>query len=152
MKGFGPVRTTLQGSQHGFITRNRGNWTHYKQAVCGISCIYHIPSSVTLRTLRFVDAHAAQNCRLLLLGKIACLPHDDVQRGGVFQSASFELKLPALPRRRGRPRHTWNNEVYRLATQACGNKEKIQVWRQPSKAWRRQVKKQMLWIGRSPIH
>ena len=75
--------------------------------------------------------------QLLLLGNIACLPHDDVQRRCVFQSASFELKLPALPRRRGHSRHTWNNEVYRLATQVCGNKENLfQVWRKPSEVWR----------------
>ena len=81
-----------------------------------------------------------QQRQLQLLGHIAQLPSEDVMRKCVFRDGSFQLTLSASARRRGRPRHTWDTKVYRLALDVAGSTQNlINIWQQPSIVWRRCV-------------
>ena len=80
-----------------------------------------------------------QQRQLQLLARIAQLPSEDVMRKCVFRNGSFQLTLSSA-RRRGRPRHTWATEVYRLALDVPGSTPNlIDIWQQPSIVWRRCV-------------
>ena len=78
--------------------------------------------------------------QLTLMHKIARLPDEDVTRQILFKPSSFELLTPASPRKRGRPRNCWTNQVYNLAIQAAGNRHVLQeLWHSPPHVWQRHV-------------
>ena len=54
--------------------------------------------------------------QVLLFGRIAPLPNEDVVRQTVFHENGINIKL-ALDKRRGRPRKVWNQEINALAMQ-----------------------------------
>ena len=53
--------------------------------------------------------------QLVYFGKVARSSDTSVIRGLVFQPHSYELSQQQIHRRRGRPRLTWSNEVYKHA-------------------------------------
>jgi len=76
--------------------------------------------------------------QMILMHKVAQLPDEDVTRQIVFEPSSFELLAPASPRKRGRPRNCWNNQVFNMAIQAAGNRQILQdLWTQPPHVWQR---------------
>ena len=74
--------------------------------------------------------------QLQLFGRIAQLPDQDITRQVVFKRASFELKDLKGLRNRGRPRHTWSNQVYNITVQTAGDVNSLYaLLQQPSGAW-----------------
>ena len=79
--------------------------------------------------------------QLTPMHKIALLPDNDVIRQIVFKPSKFELLAPAGPRKRGRPRNCWINQVFDLAVQAVGSRQALQeLWRQPPQVWQQHAK------------
>ena len=81
--------------------------------------------------------------QLMFMARIAQLPDDDVVRESVFLPSSFELKRPGGPRKRGRPRMCWANEVHKQAVLAAGGADRLQqLWQtspQARTAWQESV-------------
>ena len=74
--------------------------------------------------------------QLQVFGRIVQLPDEDITCQVVLKRASFELKDLKGPRKRGRPRHTWSNQVYNMAIKAAGDVNNLStLLQQPSGAW-----------------
>ena len=80
-------------------------------------------------------------CRqLLLLGRIAQLPREDVMRTCIFHDGTFQPRWHDGLRRRGRPKQTWLSEVFRVALDMCGDRLSLEtLWKQAPTVWRHKV-------------
>eukprot|EP00959_Pyramimonas_sp_CCMP1952_P468911 9494034-Pyramimonas_sp.AAC.1 len=71
------------------------------------------------------------------MGDVARQPDGSAVRRCVFTPGGFDLARPRSPRKRGRPRNTWNRCVYDLACQAAGGPAPLQdLWQGSAHAWR----------------
>ena len=87
-------------------------------------------------------SHKLHYQQLVLIHKIAILPDDDVTRQIVFKPSCFDLLAPAGPRKRGRPRNCWTNQVYQMALQIAGIQHQMQeLWQQPPHVWQQHAKR-----------
>ena len=81
--------------------------------------------------------------QLMFMARLAQLPDDDVVRESLLLPSSFEIKRPSGPRKRGRPRVCWANEVHKQAVLAAGGADRLQqLWQtspQARAAWHESV-------------
>ena len=78
--------------------------------------------------------------QLLLLGRIAQLPREDVMRTCIFHDGTFQPRWHDGLRKRGRPKQTWLSEVFRMALNMCGDRLSLEtVWNQTPTVWRHKV-------------
>ena len=82
--------------------------------------------------------HKLHQQQLLLYGRIARLPDDDVLRRSILITSDVR---PAYFNfhRRGAPRHTWHNQVFQLALKAAGDIANLRRLVKDKELWRSQV-------------
>ena len=83
--------------------------------------------------------------QLLLWGSVAAEPDDSIIRETIFCAGSILPKEAAATRRVGRPRHTWANELHRIAVDIVGEEavlhnmlvvhRDIDAWRNAVNRW-----------------
>ena len=78
--------------------------------------------------------------QLLLLGRIAQLPREDVMRTCIFHDGTFQPRWHDGLRKRGRPKQTWVSEVFRMALDMCGDRLSLEtLWNQTPTVRRHKV-------------
>ena len=105
------------------------------------SYISHAPNSEVLR--RAGNHKFSQTLlyrQLMLLRKVADQPSGHFMRNCVFEERSNSLKELKGPRKHGRPRKCWNDDVYRVVLGIAGGRDALDVlWSLPSSEWKRKV-------------
>ena len=101
------------------------------------SYLSRISNDTVLQTCKCEKLSSVLHYRQLqLFGRLAQLPDEDITRQVVLKRASFELKDLIGPRKRGRPRHIWSNQVYSMAVKAADNVNNLHaLLQQPSGVW-----------------
>ena len=90
------------------------------------SYISRVPNAVVLqRSGARLLSNSLLRKQLTFLGHVARKPGDDAVRLTVFQPFSHLLAEPPENRKRGRPRKTWPQEIYRHACAAAGGVEAL---------------------------
>ena len=74
--------------------------------------------------------------QLLLFGKVARAPDDDVQRGLTFIPGSLIPTTERYVRKAGRPRHTWARMQLQEATKAAGTYTDLQAKVADEEVWK----------------
>jgi len=81
---------------------------------------------------------------MILMGKLALRPGDDVVRSSIFMPYGINLKPVLGPLKRGRPRIRWAPYVHNLCVRVVGNVARLShYWNRDSSnlnGWKRLIK------------
>ena len=131
-----PARDKLDAFQAKFLRR-----------ICGIQHPYYsrVPNHEVLKQAKSIKLSSQLLQRqLLLYGDIARRPESDPLRRQIFEANSTITKIFRGPRPKGRPRHTWANELTKAARAVAGSEISLRNFlkrtAQASAAWRAAVK------------
>jgi len=96
-------------------------------------------------------SHKLLERQLLFLGRIAQAESDNVLRQAVFKDNSIELLSVQGPRRKGRPRKHWINELYGISKRIAGSTHSLaNLWANDHAsrgAWEKAVKEYCSQLG-----
>ena len=120
---------------------------HSHRAPCGSRLLAPVLVALSVRNETVLQEAGTEKLsiilwrrQLLLLGRIAQLPREDVMRTCIFHDGTFQPRWHDGLRKRGRPKQTWLSEVFRMALNMCGDRLSLEtVWNQTPTVWRHKV-------------